>query len=1496
MIIRKVIPALFLMLITPCIVLSQSRTAFTGDVTKFKAEVTAFMGTNLDGNQLETLTKFFAKWDSAGFSNENMVKIVNVSSQLSSRLMRPVPHFSTFFQTLNNFLISNASQEYLANWLMGLSETAFNPRFTNDAVDKFIRNSGLMIKDNTLFESGSVKWKVKDAQLKFQHDTAFYVSVTKATLTCYSQKDSTEIYDVTGIYFPDTQQFRGTKGIITWEKAGFARKDVYAELSQYVLNTTKNNFTFDTVKFRHSTYFKSMVSGTLSDKTISFTNPDRATFPKFETFEKEFKLKNIYQGVNYEGGLLFEGANVKGTGKKALPARITLFRNDTLYLRIRSNEFIFSKTGLTGSETSASLYLGKDSIFHPNLGFSYFSTTRQVNLFRTSVPVSKGPFYDSFHNLDMTFESLTWDMNESKIYLTRSKGAALGQAQFESLSYFNADYFLRLMGLDDYHPLNRLVKFAEFFYSETFPIEEFAKWLNKPVEAVTGLCIDLSNKGFVFYDRVNNEITIKKKTKDFLDSYAKRKDYDVIKINSQTKAPTDNAILDLKNYRMNVNGVQNVFLSDSQRVGLYPYKQQLQIQKNRNLQFDGVVEAGLFTVFGHNFAFSYDTFKIRMQKIDSIKIAVETSERDQFGNPVIKPVNNLMHPGSAELLIDDPNNKSGLKSLKKYPIINVITNSYIFYDRIPGLENVYKQKDFYFKVDPFRYENIDHYTNTDMNLPGEFIGGNILKTMKQTLTIQENNSLGFNMNIPPEGIDIYEGKGKLFEFLSMSNKGLIGAGSVKHLTSNTKSDEFKLFPDSMITIGKTFNIEKDGAGLYPVAASQDVNIKWLIKKDEWMAANKPDKPFAMFENGTTLDGKLFLSPGKLNGSGAVNTTDSKINSETFSFTTSSIKAEKADYSLKSPTTNGYSFIAENANTDVNFDTKVARFRLNTDSSLVKFPEIQYICKMTDFVYNMDTKIMGMEQKGKANVQMLTPDKLLRVSFSNLDKPTFFATNSISDTVEFSSFKGTYHRDEEYIEAENINYIPIADALIQPENGKIVINRGAKIKQMQNAVIAVNNKHILHSGKIDIESSKRYLGSAVYDYVDENKEIQQITFPQLSVDTATTTAKGFIPTTQKFMLSPAFSFAGDVALSARADLLTFTGAAGIVQDCGKVKSYNVKFKGPVDPKNILIPVGEKPRDVNDNLVFSGSYINTDSMHIYPAFLSPQKSYTDVALVFALGYLYYDKGKEKYIIGSKEKIADPTLSGNMVTFDKKNCMLASEGYLNFGTKYDLLKMTGAGNVTHSIDSDRVNINSILGFEFYFSQDALKMMADEIRMLPSLQAVNLNSDLNNKGMKDLLGIPMANQIKEEMDLFGSSKTLPKDFQYKLLLNDVKLFWNKGTSSFRSKGKIGIGFIGQQPINLYVDGYVEIQRRKTGDMLDIYLKADESTWYYFSYFRGVLMVQAGNSNFNTLIKTLKLKDRKHPEATVRLPYTYMIASEDRLGKFLKRMASDSPEETPTR
>lgn len=1484
----KRISIFFILCLAPaCIMQGQVKSRFSGDLEKYKQEITAFMGPNLNAEQKAVFDAFISKWDSTSFGEETKTRIISVSGQLSARIMRAVPHYLDLFRSMNFFSSGNRGSRDVNNWLKGLGKIAGDPEAENEKVAQYLRNSVTILRDNTLYESGNTKWMLKDTEPEFVFDTAFHLVIKNGTLLCKILKDSTMISKATGVYFPHLMLFHGSKGTVTWEKAGFQPGDVYAEMDDYTVMTNRTSFSDDSARLYNSKYFKEPVLGSLSDQAVTFSNKEKATYPKFETYTKKFKIKNLFESVDYEGGLSFEGAIVKGKGENITPARISLYRNDTLYVKINSTDFLISKTGLNSLETAVTLYLNKDSIFHTNLGFSFFADKRQVNLFRTSVPVSKSPYYNTYHRLDMYFDYLTWDMNESQIIMSRPKGAAMGQALFESASYFNTFGFMRLMGIDDYHPLNRLVKFSEYYYSDTFPVTEFAKWMGRTREAVTGLCIDMANKGFVFYDRSNDEVTIKKKTRDYLDAYSKKIDYDVLSILSETSAPEDNAFLNLNNYDLTVNGVSEIFLSDSQKVAIYPAKKQIVIKKNRRIEFNGTIDCGLFKAFGNEFSFDYNTFTIDLKKIDSLKISVETEERDVYGNFKIRDVASLIQLGSAELFIDAPDNKSGLKSLKQYPIINARTYSYIFYDKIPDLEGIYKPEDFYFKVDPFIYENIDHYKMEDMKLPGDFMGGNILKPMRQNLEIRDDYSLGFSMIIPKEGIEIYDGRAVIFDTLRMSNGGLIGTGVMKHLTSTTVSERYQIFPDSMITKSTTFITSTDTTGKYPVLTSEEASIRWLTRSDEWIATNAKGKNFNMFANGTTLDGRINMTPEVMMGAGAIDMFDSRINSTMFSFSASEIKADTADYNLKSKTTAGYSFIAENANTNINFNTRLSTFHLNTDSSVVKFPEIQYFCTMTDFSYNMDTRILNMEQKGKSNTPLMTAQELLKLDRNRLDKPTFFATNAVRDTISFSSWKGTYHLDQEYIKAENINYIKIADALIQPDSGSMIINRRARIQQLQNALIAVNNKHILRNARVEIESTKRYTGSGIYDYLAQEREPQQISLNEISVDTMTTTARGTVPVSQNFMLSPAFSFSGDVVLSARADNLTFNGIAGISHNCNSIKSYALKFKSPIDPANVMIPVGEKTRDQNDNLIVSGAFLRNDSISIYPAFLSEQKSWTDIGVVKSTGYLFYDKPGARYLIAAREKLVDPKLPGNMLAFDNNFCVLSGEGKIDLGAKPDLVKLDAAGKLIMSVDSGKVDLETVIALDFHFLPDALKIMADELRMMPTLKPVNLNAETINKGMKDLLGTTVAAQVRDEMDLFGTSRSLPKDFPYELVLNDVKLKWDESTSSYRSTGRIGIGFVGPNPINVYVDGYVEVQKRRTGDLFDIYLKADGATWYYFSYVRGVLMTQAGSDNYNQAINKVKAGNRKDPRSNSRMEYTYMIAADDRLRRFLNRMES---------
>ncbi len=1470
----------------------QVQNQFSGDISAFSEEFIKFMGTPTTEAQEFALKRFEELWDSTAFSPILKDRIINVASQMRERKLRPSPTFYTLLQTLFIFNGTQQSEDKTLMWLNSLSEAIFDPRYSSVTLEKYIEVTGLIARDNTIYESGSVRWKVKSGEAEIVRDTSMYVSINDATVTCYSANDSMEIFHFKGSFFPEIFTLDCQNGIVTWEKAGYDRESVNATISKTNIDVTKNFFTCDSAMLTHTLYFKQPVAGKLTDKALFIASPETATYPRFETFEQTFIINDLYKDVDYEGGLTLEGSIVRGTGSSFYPASLSLYRNDTLYVKIKSKSFILSQKSLNSNEASATLYLDRDSIYHSNLGFSYSPSTREMNLFRTQSPISKSPYFDSFHNLDMYFETLTWDMNSSLMVMSRPKSASVGQARFESVSFYNERNFFRIMRLEEVHPLYLIRDFAKYYGFETFPVDQFARWLKMPVEQATAMCIELANSGFLFYDRTFNDVTVKKKVDDYIACFAKKKDYDDITINSETSGTEQNAVLDMKNYRMTISGVPAISLSDSQKVAIFPYKGKVVVGQNRSITFDGVVQAGLFTVFGKEFTFKYDTFYIRLQKVDSIRIAVETDKKDIYGRPITERINNVIQLGTAELYIDNPKNKSGLKSYKQYPIINAVTYSYIFYDKIPGLENVYPQKDFYFRVDPFTYSNIDHYTNRDISLAGEFIGGGILEPMRQTLSIQPDNSLGFAMVVPEEGLPVYSAKGQVFDYLSMSNKGLISSGKLNHLTSVAVADTFRFFPDSMTTKAMSFNMLKDNSGRFPELVSTDVAIRWLTKSDQWYAKNRKGKEFNMYANGTTMDGELMLHPSGMRGDGVINMTDSRITSNTFSFRSMNIDADTSDYYLKALQGYGYGFVATNANSHVDFSSQHTTFGLNTDSSLVVLPEIEYICKMTNFDYDMQAKTLSMWQQGRQSTTLMPADELIKVPFTELEKPTYFSTNNMKDTVSFASGRGTYYLKDEYMKIDHVNYVRVADALIQPGEGTLIISKGAKIKKSENSFIAINNRHIIHTAAVTIESSADYTASGLYDYIDAEGTSQVISFPEIKVDTMATSAQGYIPVSQAFKLSPAFTFSGDVALRSAREHLKFTGSAGIVTNCGKINSSPLKFSAIIDPENILIPVGEKPRDINDNLVFSGSEVSLDSAGIYPTFLSERRSWSDNLIVDANGYLFYDKGAGKYRIASLTKLSDLSLPGNMVSFDNNYCILSGEGKVDFGANYNHFKMASAGMVIHNTDSTSLSVKALMGFTFYFSPEALKMMADDIKMIPTLKSVNLSTEFYKKALRDIIGDQAANDISEDLQLYGSVRTMPKEFNYQIFLNDVTMVWNPATMSFVSKGKIGIGFIGPQPMNIYVDGYIEIQRKRSGDLLDIYLKANDGTWYWFSYFPGVMMSLSSNRTYVDLLNNLKESAKKDPNASGRVPYKYMVGLPDRLSRFLRRMEGDYGEE----
>jgi hypothetical protein len=535
-----------------------------------------------------------------------------------------------------------------------------------------------------------------------------------------------------------------------------------------------------------------------------------------------------------------------------------------------------------------------------------------------------------------------------------------------------------------------------------------------------------------------------------------------------------------------------------------------------------------------------------------------------------------------------------------------------------------------------------------------------------------------------------------------------------------------------------------------------------------------------------------------------------------------------------------------------------------------------------------TWYMDRDQVGLSQAKAL-PENTVDIGIDSLRSsgPSYVSTHPQQDSLHFISTEATYDYGSRILHATGVPFIEVADAYIFPQNKEVKIGYRATMDLLQNArVLAnqVNRQHLIYDASIAIDGALDYKGSGYLDYLDAFGNAYQLYFDRIWVDTSILTlATSQVTEDSPFMLSPYFDYQGEVQLSADAPLLTFDGGVRLVHSCDIGKSW-LRFTAELDPANIQIPVQEQMQNTALNRIFAGTMITRDSTHIYSTFLSSRKDYFDANISSAFGNLIYDPDREDYIISSPEKLADQTWPGPYLRLETERCVVYGEGPVNLNLDYGQVKMISAGNTLHRIAEDSFETRLILGMDFPFSEEALQVMGAEIDGLPYLDPVDLYDPHYQLAMKDLLGREMALDLERQLGLTGVYEEIPPQWKHSIFFSDLPLKWNQNTRSFRYKGMVGIGNIGDIQVNKKVEAYIELVERGSGDVFDMYLKADERTWYYIAYTPGGLQVLSSNNVFNQIIFDLKEKDRRIRGRVGQAPYVYSLAARRRLDLFINR------------
>lgn len=1481
----------FLLAIGPNTLAQQQQQEFSEDQAIFVTQLNEYFQAQNNKNIQDILKGFTIDWQEGKFTNEVQNEIIRSSNVMRKAGIRPHMGYADYLETLSSFTETTGNQSILA-WHKALQQFIDLKKLKQ--LKDFLNNTTQFNLQHILYKANANSWKFEGSGFNYSFDTTLKVELTDINLVSYSGRDSISITKTSGVYYPLFNRFTGNDGKVTWEKYGYNPNMVYAVLGYYTIYLKETAYKADTVNFYHKDYFNRPLIGSFEDRVLAGVPVDKSTFPNFKSFEYELGIKNLYPDIDYFGGFSIEGSRIVGSGNSYMDASVFIKKGTNLLMKINSKSFVIRPDRFVSQRAAATLYYANDSLFHPGLQVRYTSDNQELSLMRNGEGVSGSPFFSSFHKLDMYFQGLYYTINNDSITFEMLRGLNRKEtAVFESTNYYSEERFEKLQGIDLINPLNIIFSYTEKIKSKNFLLPELVEYMRKPYEQVKAQVINLSNGGFLSYYIDSDRIEVQQRLFDYINAKSKKKDYDVIQIRSNVEQGP-NAVLDLKSFNLTVKGVDSVSLSIRKAVNILPRNKEIIIGKNRDFVFTGMVNAGYFTFYANKSSFEYDKFKLDMPTIDSMGFEVDTLNKET-NKKVRIPVRNVIADLSGELLIDDPGNKSGIKDLPVFPLFNSQNDAYVYYDYHSIKGGAYKRENFYYTVFPFTIDSLNSFTTEGLNFDGSLYSGQIMPVITEPLKVMEDYSLGFHQTLPSRGISVYDNQGTFFSDVTLNNQGFHGNGKLNFMTSESESPDFIFYPDSLVADLTSFAIkEQTGSPSFPEVTGDGVHQFWVPAKDSMSLQTLPGKEFTMFKSKSYHSGNLALTSKGLFGSGKSRLDNADILSNNFSFKDQSFHTDTTDFLLYYPERPTLSLSARMNSGYVDFLNRSGEFGVQGESQRIELPHSKYVCYMDKLEWSMEESELKLTNSLVQRAELADTTDLKQLVDFDFTGSEFISTDPKRDSLKFFAMEATYNMKDNIINAREVKIIRVADVAIFPGDGKVTILSDGDMQALKGANIIADRlqkHHRIYDADVKVNSRKHYTASGNLDYIDDVGNIQQLYFSPVTVDSADKTYGYTNVTADRILpLNDHFNFIGNIKLRADNKNLFFDGVFQLNNQCLAEGRPWIRFSSELAANDIRIPIKAEERDsINDPILFGVVYSDFFSS-LYPSLFEKPKAFGDTLLISTEGFIRYDHKTESYMAGSNARLDNKSLTGNLISFSSDQCILDAEGSIDMGAAMGAVKLKTFGDVTQFtlVDSSRFILSMVV--DFFFAQQALERLHEDVQVT-ELGSLDVNSPAFRTFLTHLIGESEAGSFLEELNLSGQVKKMPDAFNKPIIFNNMKMIWDRKLKSFISDGKIGIAAIQGNIVNRNVDGYIEIGKRRTGDILNIYLELNPLVWYFFSYSNGVMQAISSNNEFNSILASLKESKRTLPGKSGELDYQFIISTPEARMAFMRKMQQRIPD-----
>lgn len=1377
------------------------------------------------------------------------------------------PELRNFVVCVNSFF-RRGERENLEVWLEGLQRLLSSTERKRVEVKAYLEETVTVAEEQVVWDGSSHRWWV-DGRLEWKAGVPLRIDFQKGNLMCSTRKDTICIRETSGTYLMGAAELEGSGGFVQWDNG---EAEVTADLSRYVIQLKLSGYAADSVLFHHEEKYGRPLAGQLKDNALKYARNAQTPYPEFASYDLDISLLGIFEQISFRGGVEYRGRKFFGTGTAEHPALLHIVPNDTIRMELRAKRFDFDSLRVVGGQTAMEITMDSGQIVHRNVTFSYSIPQRAVSVKRISEQSLQAPFRDTYHQILFGVEEIYWQLDSAYMEMRMSSRSGLFKASIESMNFFSDEVYDDIQGLDEVNPLNGLLKCSRALGENTFTLSDYAGFMRKPVDQLRRQIVLLSYNDFVDYNEAADEVTLKRRLFDYTKARVGKQDYDNIRFLSSPDRSRVIARFDVRNYNLHISGVEHFLISRAHNIYVEPFDGQVVMMKNRDMLFNGKLNAGVFNMYGRELFFSYDKYTINLPQVDSAAMFMAGREGQGRG----KRINSLIREIEGEILIDSPDNKAGKKREAGFPVFNSTKESYVYFDEPAIQGGQYHRDSFYYCIAPYTIKGINNADGIRYAFDGTLYS-NIVEPIRDTLRLLEDNALGLKYETPADGLRLY-GKGRITSRMTLNRRGFIADGKVDMNGSHFDSDTILLLPARMTA--RTKKIAVDAVpGKRPAAGGKEVGVEYVTANGV-LHAQSTGTPFDVYAGRVKHTGSLLVSDRMMDASGRLTVEGATLDSRLFHLRDSLLESAGTALNFTSVLNKDIHMNTSDVAATIDLAANKGTFVNNAKDNRVDFTSCRYSCSFMHATWYMQEAHLniGVEEPSMLAEMWRTEDeKFLPHAGRNM----FISTNPALDSLRFIVPLAKYDLKEGNIECRWINHIDLANGRFYPADGDLSIATDGTIAELEGGKLLCDRgdlSKVLTGVSLKLVGRNRFSGSGNYLYVSEEKKKIPIRFSEIGVDTSRLIfAKAALKEEEALALNDALRFKGDITLFSRLPHLHFSGYAGLTLADTCLKHNWVEVKSFLDAAHIRIPVEVENHNDARQRIYNGIYLYSDrAFRPYAAFLGNRRFYKDDLLIGGKGTLEWSRGMRQYVI------SDTAVNGYYrFRYDPENSAVSATGQIDCSLGIPGVRQKMAGDISFDLKGNRLEMKDLLftlDFPLTGRMETVFLRDFAEKKLKTIYAGN-RLKLKLYTFYDKSALPHV-----EKQLGASSNNVPDSLDRLWVFDSLRFEWVSKTHSYVANGQAHIVALRGKPVEKTMNVKMEMMRSRGGNQLFLYVY-DDKVWYYFEFSDQSLYTLSSDEEYNEIVRTEKPEKKMMRDGDGGLLYTITICPPSKKERFLQRV-----------